>query len=363
MKAIILVGGEATRLRPITYNTPKAMVPVLNTPFLEHVICHLSKHRVTEVVLALGQSQHSIGDYFGDGRQFGVKLHYSIENTPLGTGGALKNAEKYLDETFVMLNGDIITDLDITDMMHFHQSRKAKVTIARLPVDNPTGYGLIETDVNGRITRFIEKPGPNDITTNQINAGTYIFEPDILACIPPQAKFSIEHEFFATLPEKQEISAWGYDYSSYWMDTGTPEKYLQLHRDLLYGKSSLYNPPATTLISHDSHIHPTTKISGAVIIGNNCNIESNVMLTGPLVLGSGCTIQAGATISDSVIWDNVEMGPRAVVKSCVIANNCHLNADCVVENSILGDNVVVMNGHQLKPGSKIPPETRIETDT
>ncbi len=363
MKAIILVGGEATRLRPLAYNTPKAMVSVLNKPFLEHVIRHLSEHQITEIVLALSQHQQSIKDYFGDGGQFGVKLHYSIENTPLGTGGAVKNAEKYLDETFLMLNGDIFTDLDITDMMHFHQSRKAKVTIARLPVDDPTSYGLIETDVHGKITRFLEKPKPDEVTTNFINAGTYIFEPDILACIPPQVKFSIEHDFFATLPEKQEISAWGYDYSTYWMDTGTPEKYLQLHRDLLCGKSTCYTPPTTSPIGKQSQIHPTAKIHGPVIIGDNCNVEANVMLTGPVVIGSGCTIQSGAIITDSVIWDNTHIGHSTVVKSCVIANNCHLNADCIAQGSSLGDNVVVLNCCQLKSGSNILPGTLIEADT
>lgn len=363
MKAIILVGGEATRLRPLTCNTPKAMIPVINTPFLEHVIHHLSQHRVKEIVLASSQRQQAIEDYFGDGSQFGIKLHYSIEDTPLGTGGAVKNAENYLDETFLVLNGDIITDLDITDMMHFHQSRKAKVTIARILVDDPTSYGLIETDVQGKITRFLEKPKPDEVTTNYINAGTYIFEPDVLACIPPQVKFSIEHEFFATLPENQEISAWGYDYSTYWMDTGTPEKYLQLHRDLLSGKSNLYNPPSGELIGKQSHIHPTAQINGPVVIGNNCNIESDVMLTGPVIIGPGCTIQAGATIEDSVIWHNVQIGPRAVVKNCALANGCCLNADCMVESSTLGDNVIVANGCQLEPASRIWPDTRVERDT
>ena len=362
MKAIILVGGEATRLRPLTCNTPKAMVPVLNIPFLEHVIRHLTEHQVTEIVLALSQCQQSIEGYFGDGSQFGVKLHYSIENTPLGTGGAVKNAEKYLDETFLMLNGDIFTDLDITAMMKLHRDRAAKITIARTPVEDPTSYGLIEADTQGRITRFIEKPSPNEITTNLINAGIYILEPDILTHIPPQVNFSIEHGLFVTLPNPT-IPAWVCDYFTYWMDMGTSEKYLQLHRDLLGGKSSCYTPPSKSLIGKQSHIHPTAQINGAVFIGDNCNIKSNVMLTGPVVIGSGCTIQSDAIIEDSVIWDNTQIGRSAAVKSCVIANNCHLNADCIVQGSSLGDNVVVIDGCQLKPDSKIWPGTRVKADT
>jgi len=180
MKAIILTGGEATRLRPLTCNTPKAMVPVLNTPFLEHVIRHLSQHQVREIVLTLSHRQQPIKRYFRDGSQFGVRLSYTIEDTPLGTAGAVKNAEKYLDETFLVLNGDIFTDLDITAMIQFHRDRKAKVTIALTPVDDPTSYGLVETDAQSRITRFLEKPKPSEITTNMINAGTYILEPDVL---------------------------------------------------------------------------------------------------------------------------------------------------------------------------------------
>lgn len=358
MKAIILVGGEATRLRPLTCNTPKAMVPVLNTPFLEHVIQHLSQHQVTEIVLALSQRQQSMENYFADGSQFGVRLHYSIEDIPLGTGGAVKNAEKYLDETFLMLNGDIFTDLDITTMMKFHRDRDAKITIARTPVEDPTSYGLIEADTQGRITRFIEKPDPNEITTNLINAGIYILEPDILTYIPPQVKFSIEHGLFVTLPNPK-IPAWAYDYFTYWMDMGNPEKYLQLHRDLLGGKSNRYTPSPARKIGEQSHIHHTARINGSVVIGDNCNIAANVMLTGPVVIGSGCTIQSDAIIEDSVIWDNTQIGRGAVVKSCALANNCHLNADCFVQGSTLGDNVVIINGCQLKPDSKIWPETTV----
>jgi mannose-1-phosphate guanylyltransferase len=362
MKAVILVGGEATRLRPLTCNTPKAMVPVLNTPFLEHVIHYLNQHQVTEIVLALSQRQQFIEDYFGDGTQFGVRLRYSVEDIPLGTGGAVKNAEKYLDETFLVLNGDIFTDLDITAMMNFHRNRKAKVTISLTPADDPTSYGLVETNAQNRITRFLEKPSPSEVTTNMINAGIYILEPDILTQIPPQVSFSFERELFPPLVDQSE-PVYAYPSSAYWIDIGTPEKYLQLHRDLLSGKSSRHTLPSERLIGEQSHIHPTAQINGTVVIGNNCNIESNVMLTGPAVIGSGCTIQTAAIIRDSVIWHNVQIGPRAMVKSCALANGCCLNADCMVESSTLGDNVIVISGCQLKPASKIWPGIRVEADT
>jgi len=363
MKAIILTGGEATRLRPLTCNTPKAMVPVLNTPFLEHVILHLIQHQVREIILTLSQSQQPIKRYFRDGSQFGVKLSYTIEDTPLGTAGAVKNAEKYLDETFLVLNGDIFTDLDITTMIQLHRDRNAKVTIALTPVDDPTSYGLVETDAQSRITRFLEKPKPSEITTNMINAGTYILEPNVLTHIPPQTNFSFERGLFPLFLDWGE-PFFAYPSSVYWIDIGTPEKYLQLNRDLLSGKSSRHSSPAERLIGEQSQIHPTAQIKGPAVIGDNCTIGQNVKLTGPVVIGSSCIIQPGAIIEDSIIWHKVEIGQRAVVKNSIIANNCHLYPDCcVTDGSLLSDNVIVNSGCQLKPASKIWPGTRVEADT
>ena len=362
MKAVILIGGEATRLRPLTCNTPKAMVPVLNTPFLEHVIGYLSQHQAKEIVLALSRSQESIQSYFGDGSQFGVRLNYSVEDTPLGTGGAVKNAEKHLDKTFLVLNGDIFTDLDITAMIEFHRDKKAKVTIALTPMNDPTSYGLVETDVQNRITRFLEKPSLSEITTNMINAGTYILEPDVLTHIPPQANFSFERELFPLLLDRGE-PIYAYSSPAYWIDIGTPEKYLQLHRDLLSGKSSRHTPPSDRLIGKQSHIHPTAEIKGPVVIGDNCTIGQQVRLTGPVVIGSGGTIQPEAVIEESIIWHKVQIGQRAVVKNSIIADNCHLYPDCSIsDGSLLSDNVVVISGCRLQ-ASKIWPGTRVEADT
>ena len=180
MKAVILVGGEATRLRPLTYNTPKALVPVLNTPFIEHVIRYLSSHQIKDIIMTQSQFAQPIRSYLGNGSQFGVNLSYTVEEPPLGTAGAVKNAEGLLDETFLVLNGDIFTDLDITAMIDYHRRKKAKVTIALTPVDDPTSYGLIETNAQGRVTRFLEKPEWSQVTTNMINAGTYVLEPEVL---------------------------------------------------------------------------------------------------------------------------------------------------------------------------------------
>ena len=365
MKAVILVGGEATRLRPLTLNIPKAMVPVLNTPFLEYVIRHLSQHQVKDIILAQSHHSQPIKSYFGNGSRFGVELTYMIEDIPLGTAGPLKNAERYLPETFLVLNGDIFTDLDITTMINFHRERKAKATIALTPVDDPTSYGLIETEAQGRVTRFLEKPGWSQVTTNMINAGTYILEPDVLAQIPAQTKVSIERETFPQLLAWDE-TVYAYPSSAYWIDIGTPEKYLRLQCDLLSGKSSQYSPASgeEVVIGRQSYIHPTAQITGSVIIGDNCSIERKVELTGPVVIGSGCKVQSEAVIEGSIIWDNAQIGQGALVQDSIIANDCYLHAGCcVTDGSVLGANVTVFNGFKLKPSSKILPETRLGGDT
>lgn len=360
MKAVILVGGKATRLEPLTSNTPKAMVPVLNTPFLEYVIRHLSRHGIKEIILAQGHLAQPIESYLGDGRQIGLRLYYSIEDTPLGTAGAVKNAERYLDDSFVVLNGDVFTDLDITAMIDLHRERKAKVTIALTPVDDPTPYGLVETGTANRVTRFVEKPSPGEITTNMINAGTYILEPEILAQIPTQKSVSLERETFPRLLAARE-PFYAYSSDAYWLDIGTPEKYLQVHRDLLGGKSKLYSPASDkgVLIGEKSKVHRTAQIQGPVMVGANCSIGPRVKLTGPVVIGPGAVILEDSVIEESVIWRNVRMGPKAMVKSSILADNCHLEANSVVAGAVLGDDVVVERDGRVEPGGRIWPGTRV----
>ena len=360
MKAIILVGGEATRLLPLTCNIPKAMVPVLNTPFLEHVIRYLGQHQVESIILTQSHLAPAIESYFGDGSQFGIKLSYTVEDTPLGTAGAVKNAERYLDETFLVLNGDVFTDLDITAVIGFHRERKAKATIALTPVEDPTGYGLIETDADGRVTRFLEKPSWSQVTTNMINAGTYVLEPEVLANIPPQVNFSFEHELFPLLLDQSEL-IYAYPSTAYWMDIGTPEKYLGLNRDLLNGMSTQHNFPVDReiLTGDQSYIHPTAKIRGPILIGSNCTIEQGVKLTGPLVIGHGSTILEDSVIEKSIVWENVQLGQRVNLRNSIVANNCCLNDDSIIDDSVLGDNVTLVSRCRVEPGSRIWPGTTV----
>jgi len=333
MKAVILVGGFGTRLKPLSINTPKAMMPVINTPFLEYVIRRLASHNITSIVLAISHLAKPIEGYLGDGSRFGVNLSYTVEDTALGTAGAVKNAEKYLDEAFFILNGDIFTDLDLSAMMTFHLQRKALITIALTPVDDPTHYGLIETDTQNKVT---------------------------LADIPPQKKFSFERQVFPPLLE-QGVPIYAYPSSYYWIDIGTPRKYHQLNRDLLNGKSNQYTfkPSGRIGNGESGSSHPEADIIQPLIVGDNCKISHRAKLTGPLVTGSGGSIAANAVVEDCVIWNNVEIGAGAVVKHSIIANNCHIGSGSIIGNSVIADNVVIADGYQLEPGSKIWPDTRL----
>lgn len=355
MKAVVLVGGKAIRLEPLTSNIPKALVPVLNIPFLEHVIRHLVRHRVDEIILAQGHMAKSIEDYLGNGNRFGVRLSYVTEDIPLGTAGAIKNTEKYLDDdTFLVLNGDIFTDLDLTAMVEFHRRKKALVSIALTAVDDPTAYGLIETGAGSRVTRFLEKPGPEEVTTNMINAGSYVLEPGVLDRIAAQKPVSIERETFPQLLASGE-PVYAYPSTAYWMDSGTPEKYLQLHRDLLAGKCRGYSfsPDEAALIGRNSVIHPTAQITRPVVIGADCYIGRGVRLSGPVVFGDGCTIEENSAVEDSVIWRNSHLEAGVSLKSCVIANDCHLGEGSSAEGAVLGDGVSVTAGTKLEPERRV----------
>jgi mannose-1-phosphate guanylyltransferase len=258
IKAVILVGGLGTRLKPLTLNTPKSMVPILNAPFLEHVLLRLRAYNIRNIVLALSHLAPSVSNYFGDGDNIGVELEYVVESSPLGTAGAVRNAAGHIEDTCIVMNGDIYTDLDIGAMLEFHRRYQSKVTIALTEVENPSAYGLVETRENERIHRFLEKPSPEQITTNRINSGTYIIEPGVLELIPPQQVYSFEKGLFPQLLANDE-AVYAYADRSYWIDIGTPHKYHQLNRDLLRGKGKQYGFSVGNeiVIGPRCTIHPT----------------------------------------------------------------------------------------------------------
>ena len=356
MKAIILAGGEATRLRPLTCNTAKAMVPVLNHPFLEHFIAYLKKHSVTEIILALGQRIDQIQSYFGNGNNFDVKITYSVEDFPMGTAGAVKHVEKLLNSSFIVFNGDVFTDIDLTAMVNLHREKKAIISIALTPVENPTIYGVVETDNDGKVKRFVEKPSRDKVTTNMINAGIYIMEPSILSYIIPNVFFMFERDVFPPLLERRE-AIYAYPSEAYWIDIGTPEKYLRLNQDLLHchiGDKGIE-------FEGQSFVHSSAQIEGPVIIGEGCSVEKDSIVRGPTAVGSGCQIEEGAIIEGSVLWQKCRIGRGAKLRNCLVASNCYIEEESEVsDNCVLGDNVRLGKGNKLSQGIRIWPDKSIE---
>ena len=351
MKAVILVGGEATRLRPLTCNTPKMMVPVLNRPFFEHLAGYLKKHDIVDIILAIGKSPGQIQDYSGDGSKLGVRLTYSIEDLPLGTAGAVKNAERFLYDSFIVLNGDIFTDIDLNRMMQLHRENKAIASLALTPAEDPTIYGVVETDTQGRVRRFVEKPSRDKVTTNMINAGIYILEPDTLSYIAPGTFSMFERDVFPPLLEKGQVLR-GYPFRDYWIDIGTPDKYLKLHHDLL--RRHVGNKGIE--VEGESFVHTSAQIEGPAIIGNDCSIDRRSIIRGPAVLGARCRMEPGAVVEGAVLWQDCEIGEGAKLRNCLLGHCCHVGQESEIpDDCILGDNVLVEKGSRLPQGTKIWP--------
>ena len=355
MKAVILVGGEGTRLRPLTCNTPKAIVPILNQPFLEHLLLYLKEHGVQDIILAMGYFPDQIQSCLGDGSQLGVRMTYSVEESPMGTAGAVKNAESLLDDTFIVLNGDILTRIDLTDMIKRHREVKPKASIALTPVDNPTIYGVVETDAQGMVKRFVEKPAWDEVTTNMINAGIYILEPEVLKHVPASTPSMFERHLFPLLLEMGEPFL-AYPSDAYWIDIGTPEKYLKANHDLLleWGRD--------VRTQGKSQIHPSARIEGPVMVGQDCIIGEDAQIKGPAVLGPRCEVAKKAIIEGAVLWHNTKVNEKTVLKNCIICANSNIDKySHVPDGCVLGDNTIVSQESKLAQGTKVWPEGFAET--
>ena len=267
MKAILLAGGQGTRLRPLTLHTPKPIVPIFNRPFLTYQIDLLRQvPDITEIILSLNYQPRRIEEVFGDGSSIGVPIRYMVEPKPLGTAGAIRFAAPHLDDTVVVFNGDVLTGIDLRAVIALHRERQAKATIVLTPVENPSAYGLVETDAVGNVTRFLEKPKPDEITCDTINAGIYVLEPDTLDRIPTDTNWSIERSYFPSLVERGETFV-AYVYRGYWIDIGTPEKYVQVHRDIMDGRF---------------HAPPFDGDASRVVVSPTASIAEGVLDHGPM---------------------------------------------------------------------------------
>jgi mannose-1-phosphate guanylyltransferase len=341
MKAILLAGGKGSRLRPLTIHTPKPIVPIFNRPFLHYQIDLLKQvPEIDEVILSLNYQPRRIEEVFGDGQEAGIRIRYVVEPAPLGTGGAVKYAGDKLTDSVVVFNGDVLTQIDLAAVIRMHRERKAKATIVLTPVDNPTAYGLVETDPDGNIQRFLEKPNPDEITTNNINAGIYVLEPDTFDRIPSDVAWSIERSYFPSLVERGETFV-GFVYSGYWIDIGTPEKYTQVHRDIMdgrYAASPFKEASSRTWISPAARVEDGAVIEGPCFIDDGALIKSGARIAPHSVIGRQTQVDAQAQVSGSIIWPNCRISEEAVVRDAIVGRNCHIGRNVTVKpGAVLGD--------------------------
>jgi NDP-sugar pyrophosphorylase family protein len=345
MKAILLAGGKGTRLRPLTLNTPKPIVPIFGRPFLQYQIELL--HRVpeiSEVVLSLNYQPRRIEEMFGDGSGFGVPLRYVVEPMPLGTGGAIKFAAQGTEETIVVFNGDVLTQIDLAAVIRLHRERQATATIVLTPVENPAAYGLVETDHEGRVRRFLEKPSPDEITCNTINAGIYVLEPSTFDRIPSDQPWSIERGYFPSLVERGEEFA-AYVYDGYWIDIGTIDKYRQVHRDVMDGRF-LTPPfdaaPGAVVVSPEARVEDGATLSGPCFVDAGAHVKAGARIGPYSVLGRQTHVEDGALVEGAILWANTWVGRDALVRDAVVGRNCHVGRNVTVgAGTVLGDKTVL----------------------
>jgi NDP-sugar pyrophosphorylase family protein len=342
MKAILLAGGKGTRLRPLTMHTPKPIVPIFNRPFLHYQIDLLKQvPEIDEVILSLNYQPRRIEEMFGDGTDVGMKIRYVVEPAPLGTAGAVRYAGESLTESVVVFNGDVLTQIDLAAVIRLHRERQARATIVLTPVENPSAYGLVETDADGNIRRFLEKPKFEEITTNHINAGIYVLEPDTFDRIPKDVAWSIERSYFPSLVERGETFV-GYIYDGYWIDIGTPEKYTQVHRDIMDGRYAAA-PFADargphTFIAPDARVEDGAQVEGPCFIDDGVLVKAGARVGPYSVIGRQTQIEEQAVVEGAIVWPNCRISRDASVRNAIVGRHCHLGRNVTLDgNAVLGD--------------------------
>ena len=398
IKAVIMSGGMGTRLRPLTCHLPKPMVPIFNKPCMEYGIELLKKYGIEDIAITLYYLPDKIMEYFGDGSDFGVSLKYYIEDKPLGTGGSVKNAYEFLDDTFIVISGDAFTDIDLQKAYDFHKGKNSKATIVLKRENIPLEYGVVITDENGKVLRFLEKPSWGEVFSDTINTGIYILEPEVLDYYKVGENFDFSKDLFPKLLE-DNIPLFGYISEEYWCDIGDLKSYIETHRHVMgQGDGSLVPPievkqgrpctpikvnqgrPCTpievkqgsirqedsclplwigenTIIEKGAHINPP------VYIGNNTTIKSGAIIEAYTVIGDNCIVGEGSSIKKSIIWDNVSISKNVEIRKAVICNNVFIgNRSRIFEGVAIGTSTTIGANTTIKPNIKIWPHKKVEGD-
>lgn len=364
LKAVVMAGGQGSRLRPLTCQLPKPMVPVCNRPVMEYCLELLQRHKVTHVYATLHYLADEVIAHFGNGSEFGLRMQYSVEQEPMGTAGSVGMLRDSLDGTFFVISGDALTDFDLQAALQFHKQKGSQATLVLTRVPDPLEFGVVVTDEEGAILRFLEKPTWGEVFSDTVNTGLYILEPEVLELIPSGEPFDFSQDLFPLMLERG-MPLYGYVADGYWCDVGTLEKYQEAHHDLMSGRVDLTLPGALLrrdiYVGKGSRIHPGTQLEAPLVIGKNCRIREGARLLEGTVIGDNCIVEEGATLHRDVVWEDTFIGRKARSLGAIMGRKVTLKANAVLgEGAVVADDVVIGEGAQVHPRVKIWPKKNVE---
>ncbi|MCF8009952.1 MAG: NTP transferase domain-containing protein [Clostridiales bacterium] len=364
MKAVIMAGGEGSRLRPLTCDRPKPMVPVLNKPIMCHIVNLLKKHGMQNIGITLQYMPEVIRDYFGSGAEYGVNFKYYIEDVPLGTAGSVKNAQDFLDETFLVISGDALTDLDLSQAIKFHKEKGSMASLVLTRVNSPLEYGVVITREDGHIRRFLEKPSWGEVFSDTVNTGIYILEPEVLDYFAFGQKFDFSKDLFPLLLRDGK-PLYGVVLSGYWCDIGNINQYWEAHQDILNHKVKVelhgHELFPGIRVGKNTEIHPSANIEPPVFIGDNTKIQKDVNIDSYTVIGENTIISKNSSIKRSILWNNVKIDPAVSLRGTVIGSRVEIKSNAgVYEQATIGSECQIKERCIIKPGVKLWPQKTIE---
>ena len=359
-----MAGGEGTRLRPLTSNQPKPMVPMVNRPLMEHIVLLLKKHGITDIVVTVQFLASLVRTYFGDGEDLGVSLAYATEESPLGTAGSVKNAEGALDEAFLVISGDALTDIDLEKVAAYHREKGALATVVLSRQPNPLEYGIVIADDEGRIERFLEKPGWGQVFSDTVNTGIYMLEPEIFDHIPPDEPYDFSKDLFPKLLE-QGAPIYGYVADGYWCDVGTIEAYVRAHKDVLERKVETeiagFEIADGVWIDDGAIVDPEARIDGPVVLGEHAKVEAGAHVREFSVIGNNSVIKSDSFLHRAIVHDNAYVGEGVNLRGCVLGRNADVRRGARIEEGVvLGDEGFVGENAVLQPNVKVYPFKTVE---